>query len=588
MEKEKKEPRVRKERAEISADARKSPRQTSRVDYNETKKRAPKKEKKVKEVKKRRRSYDSEEEDEEEASFEERSKRPKRNSRSSYYHSEDEDSIDIIIDEEDDEEEWNINFGDSDEEYDPDTRIVVNGGRETPKRNRRSTPNPKDPGIFESGGNKRQSTRLAGKKRRNYTIYGEGEDGGEESGESQIRIILTGLKDRNPYDFTDAIFQMGGEVVSDIDKCTHLVSSSLSVRTENLLCGFRYSRYMLHISWLLDSIDNRAFLDEKSYILKDPEAEEKWNFNFSESRELAVKHREQGLFGNCLFGLTTHTNNKGIERIIELNGGTIIKKQEDIPDKSFDHHIVLTTEEDSPEWSDLKFLKPVYLEKEFLFTSIMRQTLSIPEFDLEKKGNANSSSSSTSTSTGTSKNTGFDEVNDPSTPPKTKNATSTRASTSRAKKTSTNSSSEFESDDDIVVISTPNTRSTRSSSTSATSTPQAKTTTSTSSTSTPQAKATSASSTSTPQTKETSTSSVSTPQAKETSTSSASTPQTKVAPTSTPRTKTSTFVAPRSTRTSTFNAPRAATNSATNSTTHSRPVRNAAKRMSKSDEDEEL
>lgn len=95
---------------------------------------------------------------------------------------------------------------------------------------------------------------------------------------------------------------------------------------------------MLNIKWLQDSIEKGYFLgstlttrfltilDEEPYTLCDEEAEGKWNFTFKKSRELALEHQEAGLFGSCLFGLTPIADKKDIRKIIELNGGTVVKR----------------------------------------------------------------------------------------------------------------------------------------------------------------------------------------------------------------------------------------------------------------------
>lgn len=60
-------------------------------------------------------------------------------------------------------------------------------------------------------------------------------------------------------------------------------------------------------------------------MIRDPEAEKKWNFNLKKTLELAKEHKENGIFDLVAFGLTPATDNNGIRNIIELNGGAVVR-----------------------------------------------------------------------------------------------------------------------------------------------------------------------------------------------------------------------------------------------------------------------
>ena len=101
--------------------------------------------------------------------------------------------------------------------------------------------------------------------------------------------------------------------MEDPAQCTVLVTDKVR-RTYKFLCALAKSAPIVAIDWLTESKIKKEFIDWEKHILKDPEAETRYDFKLRESLD---KAREKKMLDGYIVVLTP---NVGPPPIKELKG----------------------------------------------------------------------------------------------------------------------------------------------------------------------------------------------------------------------------------------------------------------------------
>jgi hypothetical protein len=169
---------------------------------------------------------------------------------------------------------------------------------------------------------------------------------------------------------------LGGKKADYVKECTHLITEKVT-RTAKFLSAVSLCPFILHLSWIEQSYQQHQWLDEKKFILRDEEAEEKYQFSLVESLRRARLHP---LLSGMRFYATPHIvpNIETLRLLIECAAGQLLIRaplregqltQTDV--------IVLASEEDrkmcEPFWEAYPDVR-IYTA-EFLLTGLLKQHL---------------------------------------------------------------------------------------------------------------------------------------------------------------------------------------------------------------------
>eukprot|EP01126_Amoeba_proteus_P061826 TRINITY_DN8336_c0_g1_i8.p1 TRINITY_DN8336_c0_g1~~TRINITY_DN8336_c0_g1_i8.p1 ORF type:complete len:366 (+),score=67.88 TRINITY_DN8336_c0_g1_i8:1660-2757(+) len=211
----------------------------------------------------------------------------------------------------------------------------------------------------------------------NLKIDGKCYTNENEIRKSRVRVLFTDIS--NSLEYAKWVIRLGGSVVDEVIDCTHLLTRCLTKRTVNLLGAMRFSKFILHLDWLIKSIQEMKFLDESNYWVEDREAEKIWGFSLRESKMLSTTY-PFGLFHKCYFVLTRSCDSPGMRKIVCDSGGQILERNS-IPNIEIPRHIfVLTHPLERENWATSQHFRNItFLDKEFLFTSILRQKISVEQ-----------------------------------------------------------------------------------------------------------------------------------------------------------------------------------------------------------------
>ncbi|GAM28851.1 hypothetical protein SAMD00019534_120270 [Acytostelium subglobosum LB1] len=100
------------------------------------------------------------------------------------------------------------------------------------------------------------------------------------------KIIFSGVEEKTINTLTKIVHKLGGEVVDNVEECTHLISDKL-IRTVKILLAIANGKEMVGIQWLKDCGKAGHFLKEDEYMLSDANAEKEWKFELRQSLEHA-------------------------------------------------------------------------------------------------------------------------------------------------------------------------------------------------------------------------------------------------------------------------------------------------------------
>ncbi|XP_068690012.1 mediator of DNA damage checkpoint protein 1-like isoform X2 [Montipora foliosa] len=224
--------------------------------------------------------------------------------------------------------------------------------KETPAKKSRCG---KEPFIFESQSPSLHQEKLAG--------------------ESNPRVIFTGPRDKQGE---KVVTSLGGQLVNDVDSCTHLVTDKVR-RTVKFLCGLSRGVIIVQPSWLEACKKAKSFVDTSPFLVKDRDAEEQFKFDLQRSREAACR---QGL----LEGYKVHVT-KGVKPepsqmkdIIHSAKGEFLSS---IPRSIKDKRVfVISCNEDRSVLKKLLEAGIPVVSAEILLTGILRQELNLEEHKL--------------------------------------------------------------------------------------------------------------------------------------------------------------------------------------------------------------
>ncbi|XP_060522251.1 uncharacterized protein LOC132699503 isoform X2 [Cylas formicarius] len=166
------------------------------------------------------------------------------------------------------------------------------------------------------------------------------------------------------------IRQLGGSVVQSVNSCTVLVTEQVK-RSQKLLVAIGLSKPICSPKWITDSKRKGSFLDPWDYILRDQEAEKKWNFSLEESLNRSMRMK---LLEDYTFQLMVTTAADVLKGAIESCGGRSVSK---LSGRSGPNTFVICSPENQNRYqkmlkqhTDLKAIEP-----EAIFDGVLRQEL---------------------------------------------------------------------------------------------------------------------------------------------------------------------------------------------------------------------
>ena len=148
-------------------------------------------------------------------------------------------------------------------------------------------------------------------------------------GSSAVRILFAGGCD-NPKN-VKIVSKLGGQVVKDWSQCTHMVTDKLK-RTIKFLCCLSSGRQIVDPQWLYESLEDNQWLgrepinlDAEKYLIRDPEAEEKFDFRLRDSLTITSNSSHSRLLHNMKFYSTISVQppTEELRSIIESAGGKV-------------------------------------------------------------------------------------------------------------------------------------------------------------------------------------------------------------------------------------------------------------------------
>ncbi|XP_033738176.1 mediator of DNA damage checkpoint protein 1-like [Pecten maximus] len=180
------------------------------------------------------------------------------------------------------------------------------------------------------------------------------------------RVMFTGMEDEQGQ---KTVKDLGGEMVTSIHDCTHLVTDKVR-RTVKLLCCLSRGIPIVQPTWLSSSKQAGIFIqDVTPYLVKDTATEKQYKFSLQRSIERASQ-------ASVLLGYRVHVTKSvrpdptQMKDILECAGAEYL---ESVPSKFKDQTVVVSCEEDRKLCQEaLKADIPV-VNAEFVLTGILQQ-----------------------------------------------------------------------------------------------------------------------------------------------------------------------------------------------------------------------
>ncbi|XP_071054205.1 mediator of DNA damage checkpoint protein 1-like isoform X2 [Onthophagus taurus] len=183
------------------------------------------------------------------------------------------------------------------------------------------------------------------------------------------KVVFTMME--NP-ELESLIRRLGGSVVDTVDSSTILMTMNVK-RSLKLLTAIGQGKPICAPEWLEECKKANQFLDPWDFILRDPEAETKWNFSLKESLN---RSRSKKIFENYFFLLLTNVALDVLKGSIEACGG---KSAQRCPPKyqNIQNFVVVSQQENRTKYS--KYLKqdphPIIIHYEAVLDAILRQEI---------------------------------------------------------------------------------------------------------------------------------------------------------------------------------------------------------------------
>ncbi|XP_060070389.1 mediator of DNA damage checkpoint protein 1-like [Ylistrum balloti] len=201
------------------------------------------------------------------------------------------------------------------------------------------------------------------------------------------RVMFTGMVDEQGQ---KTVKDLGGEMVTSVRDCTHLVTDKVR-RTVKLLCCLSRGIPIVQPTWLSSSKQTGTFIqDVTPYLVKDTAAEKQYKFSLQRSIERAS---QASVLLDYRIHVTksTRPDPSQMKDILECAGAQYL---ENMPSKSVERTVVVSCEEDHKLCQDaLKANIPV-VNAEFVLTGILQQEANPSNFQIfnnSKKRSAESS-----------------------------------------------------------------------------------------------------------------------------------------------------------------------------------------------------
>ncbi|EGI57450.1 PREDICTED: MATH and LRR domain-containing protein PFE0570w [Acromyrmex echinatior] len=194
------------------------------------------------------------------------------------------------------------------------------------------------------------------------------------------KVLFTGITGVME-NYSEIVKTLGGSKVEDPAQCTVLVTDKVR-RTYKFLCALAKSVPIVAIDWLTESKTKKEFIDWEKHILKDPEAETRYDFKLRESLD---KAREKKMLDGYIVVLTPNVGPPPIKELKDIvsscGGKTLLRPPTKWPERA----MILSRKEDLPNAK--KFLakapKTVTVQDiEFILTGILRQETDFVKYKL--------------------------------------------------------------------------------------------------------------------------------------------------------------------------------------------------------------
>ncbi|XP_049826763.1 mediator of DNA damage checkpoint protein 1 isoform X2 [Aethina tumida] len=173
---------------------------------------------------------------------------------------------------------------------------------------------------------------------------------------------------------------LGGNIVDSVDDCTVVVTENVK-RTQKLLTAIGQGKPVCSPQWIRDSKKNGEFLDPWQYILKDAEAEAKWEFELKESILRATRSK---LFANYVVHIMWDDRVEVLKAAIGSCGGKCVLRMptKDCPERN--NYIIVSPRENQKKYLQVLKKKPdaKVVDIEAIFDGILRQELRLDKFSI--------------------------------------------------------------------------------------------------------------------------------------------------------------------------------------------------------------
>ena len=185
------------------------------------------------------------------------------------------------------------------------------------------------------------------------------------------KILFSNIPKNDSEECESIVQRLGGEVVSAVAECTHLVMSSF-LRSPKFLSALAQGKFIMSLNWIKSSESFGNFLNEQGYELESLEAEEKYSFKLQDSLSKA-RERELPLLNGMKFFISAKCkpNRDVLKEIIEGAGGLFLKSA---PKKPSDDTIIVANPGDSSISSFFKKGFDIF-EPEYVLSGILKQEL---------------------------------------------------------------------------------------------------------------------------------------------------------------------------------------------------------------------
>lgn len=215
--------------------------------------------------------------------------------------------------------------------------------------------------------------------------------------EDPIRLLFTRLEKKLVAELQSIALDLKLGLASSPNDCTHLIVDRIS-RTPKFICAMNHATHILNYQWLVESHKTGQVLDERAFILQDPEGEKKFSLSLVRSLLKRKKRKKKLLFTDYIFfvtpGILSRVSN--LKEMIESAGGTMITRK--LPTRLQLHQmrsngktfIVVTNPHDYHIVSSIEESGVDIVGSEFIMSGILRQDIDVEAHRLNSKSGTES------------------------------------------------------------------------------------------------------------------------------------------------------------------------------------------------------